>query len=62
VNPFQSLRDYEEYIYTLKQHFPSIQRSTLIVVQRGRRVAVLQGELTFAFTRTSSVIVSPHRI
>jgi len=48
VNPFQSLHDYEEYVYTLKQHFPSIQRSTLIVVQRGRRVAVLQGELTFA--------------
>jgi len=48
VNPFQSLRDYEEYVYTLKQHFPSIQRSTLVVVQRGRRVAVLQGELTFA--------------
>jgi len=48
VNPFQSLRDYEEYVYTLEQHFPSIQRSTLIVVQRGRRVAVLHGELTFA--------------
>jgi len=48
VNPFQSLRDYEEYVYTLRQRFPSIQRSTLVVVQRGRRVAVLQGELTFA--------------
>jgi hypothetical protein len=48
VNPFQSLRDYEEYVYTLKQRFPSIQRSTLVVVQRGKRVAVLQGELTFA--------------
>lgn len=48
MNPFQSLRDYEEYVYTLKQRFPSIQRSTLVVVQRGRRVAVLQGELNFA--------------
>lgn len=48
MNPFQSIRDYEEYVYTLKQHFPSIQRSTLVVVQRGRRVAVLRGELTFA--------------
>ncbi|MEA3309783.1 MAG: hypothetical protein U9Q70_09775 [Chloroflexota bacterium] len=46
MNPFQSLRDYEEYVYTLQQHFPAIQRSTLVVVQRGKRVAVLQGELT----------------
>jgi hypothetical protein len=48
VNPFQSLRNYEEFIYTLKQPFPSIQRSTLVVVPRGKRVAVLKGELTFA--------------
>jgi hypothetical protein len=48
VTPFQSLRDYEEYVYTLKQQFPSIQRSTLIIVPRGKRVAVLQGELAFA--------------
>lgn len=48
MNPFQSLRDYEEYIYTLKQHFPSIQRSTLVVIRRGKRVAMLKGELTFA--------------
>ena len=48
MNPFQSLHNYEEYIYTLKQHFPSIERSTLVVAPRGRRVAVLHGELTFA--------------
>ena len=48
MNPFQSLRDYEEFIYTLKERFPSIQRSTLIVVQRGKRVATLQGEITLA--------------
>jgi hypothetical protein len=47
VNPFQSLRDYEEFIYTLKQLYPTIQRSTLVVVPRGKRVAVLRGELTF---------------
>ena len=22
MNPFQSLRDYEEFVYTLPQHFP----------------------------------------
>lgn len=47
VNPFQSLREYEEYIYTLKQHFPIIQRSTLVVVRRGKRAAVLKGEIVF---------------
>ena len=47
MNPFQSLRDYEEYVYTLNQHFSSIQRSTLVVVRRGKRVAVLKGEMSF---------------
>lgn len=47
MNPFQSLRDYERFIYTLKQRFPLIQSSTLVVLTRGKRVAILQGELTF---------------
>jgi hypothetical protein len=48
VNPFQSLREYEEYIYTLKQQYPSIHHAALIVIRRGKRSALLQGELTFA--------------
>jgi len=48
MNPFRSLRDYERFVYTLKQRFPSVQRSTLIIVQRGKRTAILQGEMTFA--------------
>ena len=47
MNPFQSLNDYEEFIYTLSLRFASIQHSTLIVVRRGRRTAVLQGEIGF---------------
>ena len=47
MSPFQSLRNYEEFIYTLKQRRPSIQSSTLIVVQRGKRTAIVQGEITF---------------
>jgi len=47
MNPFQSLREYELFIYTLKRHFPIIETSTLVVVPRGKRVAVLQGELVF---------------
>jgi hypothetical protein len=48
MNPFQSLRDYEEFVYTLRQQFPSVQGSTLVVVQRGKRTATAQGDLTFA--------------
>ena len=47
MNPFQSLRDYEEYIYTLNQHLPSVRQSTLTVIRRGKRVATLKGELRF---------------
>jgi len=47
MNPFQSLRDYEEFVYTLRQRFPSIQGTTLVVVQRGKRIATLQGEISF---------------
>lgn len=49
MNPFQSLRDYEEFVYTLQQSFPAIQSSSLVVIRRGKRVATLQGELTFAY-------------
>ena len=47
MSPFQSLRDYEEFVYTLRQQFPSVQGSTLVVVQRGKRMATLQGEIAF---------------
>ncbi|ODS32610.1 MAG: hypothetical protein SCARUB_02262 [Candidatus Scalindua rubra] len=48
MNPFQSLREYEEFIYTLKQRHQSVQRSTLIVARRGKRTAIVLGEITFA--------------
>ena len=47
MNPFQSLRDYEEFIYTLPQQFPSISYSTLVVVHRGARMAIVSGEIAF---------------
>ncbi len=47
MNPFQSLRDYEEYVYTLQQKYLSIKASSLVVVRRGKLVARLQGELIF---------------
>jgi hypothetical protein len=48
MTPFQSLREYERFIYTLQQRFPSILRSTLVVAQRGRLFAELTGEIAFA--------------
>ncbi len=41
--PFQSLRRYEHFVYTLQQDFPSIKRSNLIVVKRGKHIAQLRG-------------------
>jgi hypothetical protein len=48
VNAFQSLHDYEEFIYTLPQRFSCISRSTLVVVRRGARVVTVAGEIAFA--------------
>ncbi|MEK7784699.1 MAG: DUF6516 family protein [Chloroflexota bacterium] len=48
MNPFQSLREYEVFIYTLQQQFPAVQSSTLVVAQRGRYLAELTGEVMFA--------------
>lgn len=66
MNPFQSLRDYEEFVYTLKQRFSSVHKSTLVVVQRGKRTATLQGEVTFASTYPHHKHIHPdvrhHRI
>ena len=47
MNPFQSLREYERFVYTLPQQNPRLVRSTLIVARRGRRYAELTGELVF---------------
>jgi hypothetical protein len=45
VNPFQSLLDYENFIYTLQYQHSSIERSTLVLARRGQGVATLTGEL-----------------
>ncbi len=45
MNPFQSLADFERFIYTLQDSYPAIGRSTLVVIRRGASVARLTGEL-----------------
>lgn len=48
MNPFSSLSEYERFVYTLQQEYPSIVRSTLVIIRRGRKFAELSGELAFA--------------
>lgn len=48
MNPFRSFNDYEEFVYTVQRHFPSVKSSNLIVIRRGKCIALLQGELIFA--------------
>ena len=47
MNPFQSLHEYEEFVYTLPNRYPFIRASTLVVARRGAKVADLEGELMF---------------
>ena len=47
MNPYQSLRDYEEFVYNLPQQFLSIVSSTLVVVRRGARMVTVSGEIIF---------------
>jgi hypothetical protein len=48
VNPFQSLRDYEEFVYTLPQQFTAIVSCTLVVARRGALVVTTTGEIHFS--------------
>jgi len=45
VNPFQSLTDYEEFVYGLAQRYPELRGSTLVLARRGSGVATLAGDL-----------------
>ena len=47
MNPFQSLRDYELFVYALPEQFPRVLYSTLIVAQRAPGFAELTGDVMF---------------
>lgn len=47
MTPFQSLRDYEHFVYTLQQNYPLMKSSSFVVVRRGKHVAQLRGEMVF---------------
>lgn len=47
MNLFQSLHEYETFVYALNSHFPTIRSSTLVIASRGKYSATLRGELEF---------------
>jgi hypothetical protein len=48
VNHFQSLREYEDFIYDLSSSYPAIVASTLVIVRRSAKQATIVGEVVFA--------------
>lgn len=45
MNPFQSLREYEEFVYGLSRSNAFIESSTLVVVRRSALRVIVHGEL-----------------
>ncbi len=45
MNPFQSLSEYERFVYTLQGRYPAVRRSTLTVIRQGAGAARLSGEI-----------------
>ena len=46
-NPLRTTQDYELFLYTLTEQFPSIRRSTVVFVRLGASLARVAGELYF---------------
>ena len=46
-NPFRTPEDYELFLYTLAEQFPSAHSSTVVFIRRGATLARVSGELFF---------------
>lgn len=46
-NPLRTSEDYELFLYTLIEQFPSVLNSTLVFIRRGATLARVNGELQF---------------
>ncbi|QTA91735.1 toxin-antitoxin system TumE family protein [Desulfonema magnum] len=46
-NPLRTPEDYELFLYTLAENFPSVRRSAITFVRRGASLARVAGELFF---------------
>jgi hypothetical protein len=49
VYPLRTAEDYELFLYSLADQYPSIQRSTVTFVRRGRTLARVAGEIFFKY-------------
>ena len=47
MNHFQSLRNYEDFIYSLSSTYPAVVTSTLVVIRRSAKQATITGEVVF---------------
>ncbi len=47
THPLRTSEDYELFVYTLAEKYPSIRRSTLTFIRRGASLARVSGELYF---------------
>ncbi len=47
MNPLRTAEDYELFLYSLTEQFPSIKRSTLVFIRLGATLARVTGELFF---------------
>lgn len=47
TDPLRTAEDYELFLYSLPERFPSIRRSTLTFVRRGHSLARVSGEVDF---------------
>ncbi len=48
-NPLRTSEDYELFLYTLGEQFPSVRRSTVTFIRRGASLARVAGELDFDY-------------
>ena len=46
-NPLHTIEEYEFFLYTLKEAFPSIKHSTIVLIRRGVTLAKSTGEIHF---------------
>ena len=47
TSPLRTIEDYELFLYTLTEQFPSVHRSTVTLIRRGASLARVAGELYF---------------
>jgi Family of unknown function (DUF6516) len=47
VDPLRSFEEYELFVYSLGEHFPSVRRSSLVCTRRGATLARVAGDVHF---------------